>query len=619
MAFTVEDIDRYNRRISETTNRINTLAGSARRSSGVFSMLRSQIGMFAMGAFGIYQGINFARGSVQRYDQQLQAEAQVKQGLQSTGGVSGRSFEQIKAQASQLQGVTLFGDEEILKAQSVLLTFTNIRNEIFDKATPAIADMAQKLGMDLQSATMQVGKALNDPIQGVTMLGRAGVQFSDEQKAAMKQYVEAGQMAEAQMIILHELQTQFGGSAAAAAETGLGPWKQLGNVWGDARETLGGLMLGVVNRMLPAFRSIVTALQNSFNWIKRNSDSIAFVAKVVAIATGALLAYKLVVLGIAKAKVFLSAITGTYHAVVGIATGKVIGLTGAMKALALATRMNPLGFIITVVAAATAGIGLLINRTNRLSEGQKAFNAIQSKAQREYLEHRYKVEMLARTIQDANAPFEERQKNLEKLKELSAEHFGALKLEADGVRGLDDALKSYLVTQQKEIMQKATAEYREQSIKKLFDYQAGVLDDQFGAGFWQKTYSYGLEAMTGIAGVADVTMAEFFGKNKQRFFNLEQQKYSYVMSRMQELANAYGFDLFDLGDTGKPDIEPKFIENENLIKGGEGVKNITINIDRLNGAEILQMSGFGNNEADDFAEKLKLQLLTVLNDVNYAI
>jgi hypothetical protein len=91
------------------------------------------------------------------------------------------------------------------------------------------------------------------------------------------------------------------------------------------------------------------------------------------------------------------------------------------------------------------------------------------------------------------------------------------------------------------------------------------------------------------------------------------------MSRMQELANAYGFDLFDLGDTGKPDIEPKFIENENLIKGGEGVKNITINIDRLNGAEILQMSGFGNNEADDFAEKLKLQLLTVLNDVNYAI
>jgi hypothetical protein len=56
--------------------------------------------------------------------------------------------------------------------------------------------MSTALGMDLQSAALQVGKALNDPRQGVAALSRAGIQFSNVQKANIRQMVEMGDVAE---------------------------------------------------------------------------------------------------------------------------------------------------------------------------------------------------------------------------------------------------------------------------------------------------------------------------------------------------------------------------------------------------------------------------------------
>jgi hypothetical protein len=77
-------------------------------------------------------------------------------------------------------------DEAIKSSENLLLTFTNIRNEtgknndIFNQATKATLDMSTALGNDLKGSSILVGKALNDPIKGMTALRRVGVSFTDE-------------------------------------------------------------------------------------------------------------------------------------------------------------------------------------------------------------------------------------------------------------------------------------------------------------------------------------------------------------------------------------------------------------------------------------------------------
>jgi hypothetical protein len=163
-------------------------------------------------------------------------QAQLTAALKSTGAEAWITQGQINAMATALQRATTFGDEEIISAQALLLTFKNIGGETFPRATVAILDMATAMGMDLKSATLQVGKALNDPILGVTALARAGIQFSEDQKAMIKSLVETGQHAEAQRLVLGELESQFGGSAAAARDTMGGALKALTNAFGDLLE-----------------------------------------------------------------------------------------------------------------------------------------------------------------------------------------------------------------------------------------------------------------------------------------------------------------------------------------------------------------------------------------------
>jgi hypothetical protein len=163
-------------------------------------------------------------------------QAQLAAALKSTGGAAGLTQAQLNGMAGELQRVTTFGDEAINSAQALLLTFTKIGGDVFPKAIEAAANMATALGTDLQSATTQLGKALNDPIRGVTALGRAGVQFSADQKAMIASLVETGRTAEAQRLILAELETQFGGSAVAARDTLGGALEGLRNAFGDLLE-----------------------------------------------------------------------------------------------------------------------------------------------------------------------------------------------------------------------------------------------------------------------------------------------------------------------------------------------------------------------------------------------
>lgn len=155
------------------------------------------------------------------------AMAQVNAAIKSTGGAAGVTAKQIAAMSTEIKRMTGIDDDLVNSMSSVLLTFTKVGKDVFPQATKAIIDMSTRLGTDLNSSAIQVGKALQDPIKGVTALSKAGVSFSESQKAVIKNLTETGQVAKAQAIILKELETEFGGSAAAARDTLGGALKAL--------------------------------------------------------------------------------------------------------------------------------------------------------------------------------------------------------------------------------------------------------------------------------------------------------------------------------------------------------------------------------------------------------
>ena len=249
-------IDKNNKLIERNSDKMKKQRMGIGRYEKALKGLRG--GLLRLGAaFGVGFGLSEAKslitGSIDLFREQQKSIAQVEAGLKSTGGTVGRSLDELKQKASDLQQTTLFGDEQILKeATAQLLTFTNIAGDQFDRTQEAALDLATRLDGDLKSASIQLGKALNDPVANLTALSRSGIQFTKQQKDQIKVLQESGRLAEAQTLILDELNKQYGGSAEAAAKAD-GGLTQLGNSIGDAKEKLGEI---IVDGLRPTIKSL---------------------------------------------------------------------------------------------------------------------------------------------------------------------------------------------------------------------------------------------------------------------------------------------------------------------------------------------------------------------------
>jgi len=260
--------------------------------------------------------VAFGAASIVAFDKQQKAIAQVEAGIKSTGMAAGFTSKQLQKMASELQGKTLFGDEDILQnATAQLLTFTNIAGEQFARTQVAVTNLATKsFKGDLKSASIQLGKALNDPIANLSALSRAGIQFSDEQKEVIKSLVETNRLAEAQNLILDELDTQFGGAAEAAAQAGAGGLQQLQNQFGDLMEEIGGMLI-----------PIVIDLGNQFKTLLQGFKSLSPEAKKLIITVGIL----------AGALGPLLIVLGSVVTIVATLNIKLIAIVAAISALGL--------------------------------------------------------------------------------------------------------------------------------------------------------------------------------------------------------------------------------------------------------------------------------------------
>jgi len=183
--------------------------------------------------------IDFGEQVLEAFKIQEDAITKLNAVVRATGGAAGYSSGELRKMAEDLQEVATFGDEVTESAQAVLSTFTQVKGDVFQDAIKSAQDMNTVLGGDLQSSVLQLGKALNDPIKGITALSRAGVSFTEEQKETIRTLVEQNKVMEAQRVILAELNKEFGGAAQARAQTGTGRLQQIANLSGDLDEKVG--------------------------------------------------------------------------------------------------------------------------------------------------------------------------------------------------------------------------------------------------------------------------------------------------------------------------------------------------------------------------------------------
>lgn len=192
--------------------------------------------------------------------------------IKSTGGAAKVTARDVGNLASAISRKTGIDDEAIQSASNLLLTFTNVRNEvgrgnkIFNQATKLATDMGAALGGDPKSSAIQLGKALNDPVKGITALTRVGVSFTEQQKEQIKSLVESGDTLGAQKVILGELKKEFGGAAAAMAT----PGEKAAVAWGNLKEQIGTAFLPVMDKLAGLFTSkIAPALGDFVDWLTK--------------------------------------------------------------------------------------------------------------------------------------------------------------------------------------------------------------------------------------------------------------------------------------------------------------------------------------------------------------
>jgi hypothetical protein len=207
--------------------------------------------------------------------------------LKSTGATAWTTASAIAGLAAAQAEKVGVDDDLIQGGENMLLTFKGVTNaagagnDIFNRATKSALDLAAgmhhgKIDADgLQGANIMLGKALEDPVKGITALTRVGVTFTAKQKEQIKGLVEHGDKLGAQKVILKAVGDQFAGTAEASA-----------TAEGKMSAKVGNLQEKIGNMLLPVLDKAATLLGKLADFISRNTGVIGPLIGVVATVIG---------------------------------------------------------------------------------------------------------------------------------------------------------------------------------------------------------------------------------------------------------------------------------------------------------------------------------------------
>lgn len=320
--------------------------------AGVTSFAKS-LGKFAVvgGAVAGVIGKTLVDAALESQKVMRQTEAIIK----ANGSAANVTAEQVQKLSDQLSLKTGVDDEVIQSSANLLLIFKKVRNEtgkgnqIFNRATEAALDLGNVFGSS-DAAAKALGRALSDPVKGLTALRRAGVMFDESQKKQIKTMVEQGNLLGAQKMLLDEVESKVGGVAAATATD----FDRMKVAVGNVAEDLGTLLLPMLEKVSRFITDKIMPVFTRFADIVGEQGlgaGLEYLGEKGLQALQDLSGWGAAIYGVVAAVTALKVATVAFTVAQGLANI-------AVAAFGVAWNATGIGLIVSGIAALVVGIGL---------------------------------------------------------------------------------------------------------------------------------------------------------------------------------------------------------------------------------------------------------------------
>lgn len=356
-------VEKIGKEFSHANSESEKLHKSTGRLKESISKLGEIGGALGLG-FGIFKLGEYFHSAFEEATNLKMEEEQVKTGLQSTGYAAGMAMADIEKINNGIYHSSTFSREELMKMSSLLVTFPGITKKNFGAASQIVADMATRMHQDVSQTAIQVGKALQDPVLGMTALRRVGVNLTAEQTEHVKKLINAGKKEEAQILILKELQSEFGGSAKSAYDAS--PMIRFQKIMDDFKEKVGGALVTIAGAMGPFFDYLGGLFSELGEYLEAHKADIVSFASMLGSLLKGLISTVIKPLftfigwifkGIKDGNPFIWALIAAIAAykAISLLSAIVTGIwTAAQWALNAAMDANPYGLIVIAIAALVA-------------------------------------------------------------------------------------------------------------------------------------------------------------------------------------------------------------------------------------------------------------------------
>lgn len=510
-------------------------------------------------------------------DIQQQAEQRLLTALKGRSDIQQR----LIAEAGELQSRSTLGDEAIIGQQAYLASL-GMTEEQIGRVIEASAQLSYATGMTLDSAVKNLAKTYG----GLT--GELGESIPKLKELTTEQLKNG----EAVDFILEN----YKGFAEAAAETGIGPIKQLKNAWGDFLEQIGAIIMPIAAKVAGALSSVVAVLQAMDPRWQKLLVSVAAIAA----AIGPLC----MLLGsLSKALPLLKSGFAMLVAPIGLVKAGIHSLTAAIAA-------NPIGLLLTLI---TTGISLFVAFGDSAEDAAEKNGELTDKV----IEEARQVNALVGKLSSVNTSEQERKAALEELKSVQPQIVEGLSAEALEL----------------ETLRKRAAEYNQQLVLRIAlarkqDQVTAAIERQTEAGVRQAEKEAELYAYLSDIGTKLVSGDFEFGRHNQNkgFYEWKQaseQLQSSLINHFNDIM-AGGDSLAEKARRVQQMFQPQ-------ARYGDKIRMDDVSMRKINrmrsdvrelGEEVIEAGGLVSQaeaEVRNFAEAFSLSLASAVEDTTGAV
>ena len=311
--------------------------------------------------------------------------------LERIGAGGSKQLNELRAAADRLGDATLFSQDDFIQSFNILSSFRAIAVESFTEVSEVAADIAQVMGSDVKSATVQLAKALEDPKRGLTALSRSGITFNEVQTETIKKLVDSGKQLDAQALILETIKGQYEGAGTAAGKGFAGALDLLSENAADAAEALG-------EGLEPAATGAATALAGVFEQISKIPAPAGQAALQIGLITAGVVALKKAVDAFIATK--LAGVIAAQIAMYKAFGAQIYIAAAAQGALNIALGIGKALMVGLPVLAVAGGIVGIADALNQAINGQKDFNKLLKDGTVEMLENALATKQSSLALQE---------------------------------------------------------------------------------------------------------------------------------------------------------------------------------------------------------------------------